>query len=91
MTTDEGSNLRGRVCSLLKKARPPPSNLHKDNRAALKTLKQDKNIIILRAEKGNATIVMNSTESKEEVMSQLENPIYKRVERESTSATERRY
>ena len=51
LNIEEGSELRGSVCGLLKRARPPPFSMHKEERAALKTLKQDKNVIILRADK----------------------------------------
>ena len=62
LNTEKVSELRGSVCGVLKKAKPPPPNMHKEERAALKTLKQDKNIIILPADKGNATVVMDAAQ-----------------------------
>ena len=90
LNTEEASELRGSVCSLLKRARPPSSNMDKEERAALKTLRQDKNIVVLPADKGNATVVMDSARYEEKVTSLLEDPIYKRVKRDPTAATERK-
>ena len=52
----EASELRGSVCSVLKRARSFKPNIGKDEQAALKTQKQDKSITILPADKGNATV-----------------------------------
>ena len=90
MNNEEVSELRGSVCSLLKRARPPSSNIHKEERAALKTLRQDKNIVVLATDNGNAMVVMDSTEYEEKVTSVLGDPIYKRVKRDPTAATERK-
>ena len=90
LNTEEANELRGSVCSLLKRARPPSSNMDKEERAALKTFRQDKNIVVLPADKGNATVVMDSARYEEKVTSLLEDPIYKRFKRDPTAATERK-
>jgi hypothetical protein len=38
---------------------PPKSNLSKEERAALKNLRNDENLVILKADKGGATVLMN--------------------------------
>ena len=48
-------------------AHSPPFNLYKEERAALKTLRQDKNIIILQVDKGNVTVVMRTEQYKEKI------------------------
>ena len=59
---DRAKQLRICVSGALHKARPPPSNLSKGMRQAIKDLKQDTEIVILPADKGNATVVMNQPE-----------------------------
>ena len=87
--TEVASELRGRVCGVLRKARPPPSNLHKE-RTALRTLKQDKSIVVLPADKGNATVIIMDTDKDEEKITDLlKDPVYRKVRRDPTAATER--
>lgn len=56
------SEVRNPVVGVLSSAKPPMNNLTRDEMGAVKTLKNNKNIIILRADKGNATVVMNKKE-----------------------------
>ena len=49
-----------------------PIYIDKDERTALKTLRQDETITILPADKGNATVVMDTEEYKQKVKSLLE-------------------
>ena len=90
LPNEEASELRGSVCGLLKRAKIPPSNMHKGERIALQNLRQDKNIAILPADKGNATVVMDAVEYERKMTNLLEDPIYKRVKRDPTVATERK-
>jgi hypothetical protein len=47
-------------CTLvLKNAKPPKNNINKNEHEAIKNLRNNKNIVILKADKGGATIVMN--------------------------------
>ena len=46
----------------LKKSKPPKPNISKAERQAIKSLQDDNNIIILPADKGNATVVMDWVE-----------------------------
>lgn len=69
---------------------PTPYNMHKEKQAALKTLKQDKNIVILPADKGNATVVMDAAQYEEKVASLLEDTVYEKVKRDPTAATEKK-
>ncbi len=51
----------------LKKAKPPPSNISAKERKALKTLAKNKDIMILPADKGKATVIMDTQEYKDKV------------------------
>ena len=47
------------VCNVLCKAEPPTSNIGRDMREALKALRSDDSIVILPADKGNMTVILN--------------------------------
>ena len=54
-------NIRSRIASTIQSASITDSNLTKDEQQALKRLKNDKNIVILPADKGRVTVVMDKT------------------------------
>ncbi len=56
---DVAETTRRSVSSVLLNRGPHPFNLPKDEFLALKALKGDESITIFRADKGNATVVMN--------------------------------
>ena len=56
---EEGDTLRAEITGLLKSAKLPPSNLCKEERKAVKELGKDKSILILPADKGKATVVID--------------------------------
>ena len=55
---EDAEDLRGRVCGILRHAKPPKDNLTKEQRKALKELRSLENEVILPADKGNATMVI---------------------------------
>ena len=55
---EDTEDLRGRVCGILRHAKPPKDNLTKEQRRTLKELKDLEDEVILPADKGNATVVM---------------------------------
>ena len=56
---------RTRIVGCLNKARPLPTNLSPAEYKAVKLLKEDDLIVIAPADKGNATIVINSEDYDE--------------------------
>ena len=56
-------NIRSRIASTVQSASTPDNNLTKDEQQALKRLKNDDNIVILPADKGRVTVVMDKTDS----------------------------
>jgi hypothetical protein len=58
----EAETLRQQTCEILRKARPPPRNISFDEIQALKALRSNEEIIVLPADKGNATVVMNTSD-----------------------------
>ena len=51
--------IRQDVSRILGNSRPPPSNISKEEAKALKKIKKNKSIIILKADKGNVTVIMD--------------------------------
>ena len=71
---DLANDLRGRVCGLLRKAKLPKSNLTKVQRGVMKDLRAMDDVIILPADKGNATVVMSREEYDRKIMALLDTP-----------------
>ncbi|XP_072043129.1 uncharacterized protein [Amphiura filiformis] len=67
LTHPEAIQLRAKVTSALKSSKPPKSNLSKDERQAVKDLKKEDSIIILPADKGRATVILDKDEYNEKV------------------------
>ena len=62
LDADRAKELRIRVSEALHKARAPRSNPNKGMGKSIRDLKQDTEITILPADKGNATVVMDRYE-----------------------------
>jgi len=58
--------------------------------AALKTLKDNVNLTILPAYKGNATVVLNTSDYKQKISSLLEDSSYRTLTKDPTDAIERK-
>ncbi len=67
----EGTQLRSKVASVLKSSKPPQQNVTKDERQAIKDLKKAEDIIILPADKGKSTVVLDKEEYVEKVNTML--------------------
>ena len=59
MTTEEADTIRVDHSSIIRKARPPKRNITRKQSTPLKSLQQNEHIIILRADKGRATVVLD--------------------------------
>ena len=84
-------NIRSRVTSTLQSASLPNSNLTTDEQRALKRLKTDQNIVILPADKGRVTVVMDKTNYNDK-MDSLANDkkTYEVLKRDPTPALQRK-
>ena len=90
LDAESAKTLRVRVSDALRTARPPQSNLDKGMKKALKDLKKDEEIVILPADKGNATVVMDRSEYLTKMNGMLEEDTYKELKRDPTSRVETR-
>jgi len=64
--------------------------LTRTERTALKTLKKNSNLTILPADKGNANLILNTTDYKQNITSLLEDPSYRRLARDPKVTIERK-
>ena len=65
------SQLRAKIASVLKSSKPPESNITINERKAIKELKKKDDIIILPADKGKATCILDRKTYEEKVNSML--------------------
>ena len=82
--------LRWKVRQVLEKSKPPKTNISKTERQALKSLQDDDSIIILPADKGNATLVMDRVEYSNKLADLVDNGGYSKVKKDPTLKTERK-
>ena len=82
--------LRKGVGEELRKARPPENNINKHMQRAISSLWKDDNIMILRADKGKATVVLDKAEYTRKIQEMLDDPTYKAVRKDPTIKVEKR-
>ncbi|CAB4026296.1 Hypothetical predicted protein, partial [Paramuricea clavata] len=90
MTNDEASNIRVQITEALRRATLPASNLTKNEKDALKNLRADKSIHILKADKGNATVILDRLEYDNKILALLNTSTYKELKRDPTATIERK-
>ena len=82
----EAEQLRSEVTGVLKNAKPPKSNISKNERVALTSIKKDKDIIVLPADKGRATVVMNVVDYESKVKDMLSDErTYEKLSKDPTA------
>ena len=74
----------------LRKSKPQKPNISKTERQAIKSLQDDNNIIILPADKGNATVVMDRVECSNKLADLIGNSGYCKVKNDPILKTERK-
>lgn len=55
----KGEEIRQDIAKISRTSKPPASNISLEEKRALNNLRKNKNIVILKADKGNATVIMN--------------------------------
>ena len=82
----EANCLRAEMIEEMNKAKIPKSNLSKDERKAMKTLKDDKNIMILPADKGKCLVIMDRMEYLNKMEEKLSDvTTYQKIEKDPTN------
>ena len=82
---EEAMELRSDVNVLLRKAKVPKSNLTRQENIGLTQLKDDKNRVILTADKGVAIVVMHKEDYIHQVQELLSHPAYRVIPRDPTN------
>ena len=68
----QADSLRSEVVKIVSKSKPPSSNISKEEREAIKSLKKDDSIVILPADKGRTTVILNKQDYHNKVKALLE-------------------
>jgi hypothetical protein len=63
-----GMEFRWKIRSMFQKPRSPPPNLNKKELSAVKSLRRNRNIKILQADKGNCTVVLDEVDYKNKLL-----------------------
>ena len=82
--------MRRNVNSILQKAKPPEPNITREMKQALKGLKEDKNITILPADKGRASVVLDKNTYEDKVKTLIEKGPYRLLNKDPTDRLSRK-
>ena len=82
---DEADTIRAKVSLTLQNSKPPKDNLSKDERKALKELQSDTSIVILPADKGRSTVILNREDYLEKCMDHINNDQYQLLKKDPTT------
>ena len=90
LNEEDASDLRMRVCGLLRMARVPSPNMSKQQMIALKKLKEMEDITILPGDKGNTTVLLRPQEynTNIEELLKTDNYMYKQLKQDPTNVQE---
>jgi hypothetical protein len=75
---------------MLEKSRPLTSDITRKESMALKSLKDNTEILIIHADKGNCTVVLNESTYKEKISSLLESEVYEILLKDPTFQIQRK-
>ena len=78
------------MCAAVQKAPQPERHLTAQQLRAIGSLKKRQSIVILKADKGNATVVMNREEYHRKCVALLQPPTYTTLTKDQTKKTERK-
>ncbi|XP_057308994.1 uncharacterized protein LOC130647229 [Hydractinia symbiolongicarpus] len=86
---EEADTVRAKVSLTLQKSKTPKDNLQKSERLSLKNLKKDKDIIILPADKGRTTVIMNTLDYINKCNEHINKGPYKLLKKDPTEVIKR--
>ena len=79
---------RSKISEILKSAKPLQRNVTHEEVEAIKELKKNKNIVILKADMGNATVIMNVTKYNDKINClQSDSSVYSKLLKKSDPIT----
>ena len=84
MTTEEADTIRADLSSIICKAKPPKRNITRKQSTSLRSLQQNENIIILPADTGRATVVLDKEDYIKKCNEQLTSGPYTKLKKDPT-------
>jgi len=90
LPVQKAEEARQETVRILKNSSRPSDNLKRTQRAALKTLKDNVKLTILPADKGNVTVVLNTSDYKQKISSLLQDPGYRKITKDPTDSLDRK-
>ena len=87
---DTSEEIRAKVCCLFRNTPKPKPNLSTSQAEAIKSLRKRDDIVILKADKGNATVLLDKEDYHQKCCELLQPPTYLPLPRNPTSRVERR-
>ena len=78
------------MANVIKHTKLPKANIRKEEGEAVSNLEKDKNIIVLEADKGNVTVVMDVAGYKEKAMEVIGKEPFKVLTKDPTKKNEKR-
>jgi hypothetical protein len=89
LPTETAEEIRQEASRILRRAKPQRTNTSKAEREALRTLRNNDSITILPSDKGNATVILSSTDYKSKIGSLLDDHVCKKLLCDPTSKIEK--
>jgi hypothetical protein len=90
LPVEQAEEARHESVRIIKTSTRTKNNLTKNERTALKTLKDNTELTILSADKGNATVILNTVDYKLKIASLLSDSAYKKLDKDPTESIERK-
>ena len=90
LPADLAEEVRAEVTMALKRAVPPKPNTTRQERSALRALRNDQEVTILPADKGNATVLMSTEDYRRKITDILQDQAYRKLPRDPTDAITRK-
>ncbi|XP_078372758.1 uncharacterized protein LOC144656411 [Oculina patagonica] len=90
LNAEQADTVRRTVNSILQQAEPPEPNITEEMRDALKSLKEDESIMVLPADKGRASVVMDADTYRTKISTLIENGPYQLLNKDPTDRLTRK-
>ena len=90
LDAEQADTVRKAVNGILQQAEPPGPNITKEMRDALKSLKEDESIMVLPADKGRASVVMDTATYRAKISTLIENGPYQLLNKDPTDRLTRK-
>ena len=91
LPTGEAAQLRSEIVGTLKSSKTPKANVSKEERTAIKQLQKVKSITILPADKGRATVILDSSDYENKLNALLsDSKTYTKLEKDPTTSYKRK-